>query len=84
MKSLQLARIATYPTLKSWVKERSAKWLNTLFKAHEMVDPNTDPLEQYYASIGVDRTYLTACPHCGTYSSEDFCCVVCEDAYQSS
>ena len=84
MKSLLLARIATYPTLKSWVKERSAKWLNTLFKAHEMVDPNTDPLEEHYASIGVDRTYLTACLNCGTYSSLELCCEYCEEAYQSS
>lgn len=86
MKSLQLARIATYPTLKSWVKEQSAKWLNISFKAHEMENnlDQLDPLEEYYASLSVEKTYLTACLNCGTYSSLELCCEYCEEAYQSS
>jgi hypothetical protein len=82
MKSLLLARIATFPTLKSWVKEQSANWLNRLFKAHEM-ENNLDPLEEYYASLSVEKTYLTACLNCGTYSSLELCCEYCEEAYQS-
>ena len=41
------------------------------------MENNLDPLEEYFSSLKVERTYLVQCPNCGVYSSGEFCSEEC-------
>jgi len=53
----------------------------SLNKAEKM-SSFSDPLEEYYNSIGNHGEYLTRCPNCGLYSTGYYCSDECEEDHR--